>query len=199
MVDITLNDLQTKVNVIHFGTNRLLICNYHQFTRLLLVSKFDLIIQSHMLSLFVDTNSTLAMMISMVLKQQMLPVMQRIAGNTFVFQQDNAIGDSRRHQTSSLLISGRQTARTWTQSTTVFVKWWSSRFTRDHEAMVDSVVDEAVGEWRSPLRASLKVKERHFRTLAVIDWFLSEPPTFPRRRSYFSFGCVNKIDVAVRY
>jgi len=152
-----------------------------------------------MLSLFVDTNSTLAMMISMVLKQQMLPVLQRIAGNTFVFQQDNAIGDSRRHQTSSLLISGRQTARTWTQSTTVFVKWWSNRFTRDHEAMVDSVVDEAVGEWRSPLRACLKVKGRHFRTLAVIDWFLSEPPTFPRRRSYFSSGCVNKIDVAVRY
>jgi len=36
MVDITLNDLETKVKVIHFGTNRLLICNYHQFTRLLL-------------------------------------------------------------------------------------------------------------------------------------------------------------------
>jgi len=57
-----------------------------------------------------------------LLSQQMLPVIRHAAGDTFVFQQDNAPSHhartplnsySKKHWTSLVLISGHQTAQTW--------------------------------------------------------------------------------------
>ena len=56
-----------------------------------------------------------------LLSQQMLPVIRHAAGDTFVFQQDNAPSHhartplnsySKKHWTSLVLISGHQTAQT---------------------------------------------------------------------------------------
>jgi len=55
-----------------------------------------------------------------LLSQQMLPAIKHIAGDTFVFQQDNALSHrartplnsySKKHRTSLVLISGHQTAQ----------------------------------------------------------------------------------------
>jgi len=57
-----------------------------------------------------------------LLSQQMLPAIDHIAGDTFVFQQYNAPSYrartplniySKKRRTSLVLISGRQTAQTW--------------------------------------------------------------------------------------
>jgi len=56
-----------------------------------------------------------------LLSQQMLPAIKHIAGDTFVFQQDNAPSHrartplnsySKKHRTSLVLISGHQTDQT---------------------------------------------------------------------------------------
>jgi len=61
---------------------------------------------------------------TVLLSQQMLPAIKHVAGNTFVFQQDNDPSHracdtikllQQKSQTSLVLISGHQTAQIWIQ------------------------------------------------------------------------------------
>ena len=124
-----------------------------------------------------------------LLKKQMLPVMRRIAGDTYVFQQDSAPA----HR-------ARETVQLLQQETPQFISpdlwppnspdlnpvdyrvwgWMQERVyktpvrdTNDlKQRLIDtwasipqSVVDEAVDQWRTRLRACEKAKGRHFEHL----------------------------------
>ena len=115
---------------------------------------------------------------------RMLPDIRHIAGEFFVFQQDSALEHracesnlNARFLVSSRRIYGRRTAPTSIQSTTKSGASCAKRFYQTKVQNVDDlkqlfidlwngmeqgVIDDAIDQWRSRLRACVQAKGGHF-------------------------------------